>query len=150
MSYSKKKNFWPNYHTVITQHQQMFLRYIQVFDTSKAAFLLELGNLFSSRAGCKSIKATAEPSWPDILISVFFRSYSMNFSWVHFKVLIILQYNLRVFFFYPTHLSGADCFTHCNPIQGSSQTLPVILWHAHCDPPAISPKWVESQWAIKL
>ena len=41
------------------------------------------------------------------------------------------------FFLYPTHPSGADCFTHCSPTQGSTWTLPVILWHAHCDPPAI-------------
>ena len=34
-------------------------------------------------------KATAEPE-ADILISIFFRSYSMNFNLVHFKVLIIL------------------------------------------------------------
>ena len=32
-----------------------------------------------------------------------------------------------VFFFkFSTHPSGADSFTHCNPTQGSNQTLPVI------------------------
>ena len=39
----------------------------------------------------------------------------------------VLRYSTaQEFFFYPTHPSGADCFTHCNP----TQTLPVILWHA--------------------
>ena len=38
-----------------------------------------------------------------------------------------LQCSLRVFFLFPTHNSGADCFTPCNPTQGSNQTLPVIL-----------------------
>ena len=39
----------------------------------------------------------------------------------------------------------ADLFAPCNPTQGSTQTLPVILWYSPCDPPVFPPKWVESQ-----
>ena len=40
------------------------------------------------------------------------------------------------FFQFPTHPSGADLFALCNPTQGSTQILPVILWYSPCDPPA--------------
>ena len=31
----------------------------------------------------------------------------------------------------------ADLFAPCNPTQGSTQTLPVILWYSPCDLPAV-------------
>ena len=70
--------------------------------------------------------------------------------WCPWKM-FLYTVQLKSFFFYPTQLSMADCFTHCSLTQGSTQTLhvPVISWYAHCHPPAI-PKWVESQWAKTL
>ena len=47
-----------------------------------------------------------------------------------------IQYNSRVFSI--SHPSQwADLFAPCNPTQGSTQTLTVILWYSPCDPPAI-------------
>ena len=46
---------------------------------------------------------------------------------------------------------GQTVLSTAIPLKGSTQTLPVTLWNAHCDPPAIpNGWWVESQWAIKL
>ena len=46
-----------------------------------------------------------------------------------------IQYSSRGFSI--SHSSQwADLFAPCNPTQGSTPTLPVILWYSPCDPPA--------------
>ena len=40
-------------------------------------------------------------------------------------------------FFFSIPSRWGRLFTHCNPTQGSTETLPVFLWHAHCDPSAV-------------
>ena len=57
---------------------------------------------------------------------------------ISFLLYCLVNSTARGFFQFPTHPSGADLFAPCNPTQGSTQTLPVILWYSPCDPPAIS------------
>ena len=94
----------------------------------------------------KAFHSTNFTLGPDIILNTkkLYPQPTPNCGSSYGKVTGTVQF--EVFFLYPTHPSGADCFTHCNPTQGSTQTLPVILWHAHRDPPAVPLSFHQNGW----